>query len=264
MQHTKGSSATQGPLWGTRARDWAEIQEHTAHVLYGDALAALALNKGSTLLDAGCSSGVFCEQAAALDLTVSGLDASEPLLALARIRVPSARFVLGDVEALPFADHAFEVVTAFNSYQYAASPLNALREAHRVLKPGGRLVMATWGRPEDCEATTYLRALAAFLPPPSPGAPGPFALAADGAMVALTQQAGFTLVTEQQALTIWNYANEAVALRGLLSSGPAVRAMAHAGEFPVITAVRAMLAKFRQPSGHFILRNAFRYVIVRR
>jgi ubiquinone/menaquinone biosynthesis C-methylase UbiE len=45
---------------------------------------------------------------------------------------PAARFVVGDVERLPFADGDFGLVTAFNSVLYAAAPRRALAEIARV------------------------------------------------------------------------------------------------------------------------------------
>ena len=65
------------------------------------------------------------------------------------------------------------VATGFNSFQYAASVTNALAEAHRVLKPGGRLVVMIWGNKEDCEALSYLKAVGSMLPPPPPGPDSP-------------------------------------------------------------------------------------------
>jgi len=57
-----------------------------------------------------------------------GLDAAEALLDVARKRTPSGDFRQGEMEELPFADGTFDVVTGFNSLQYAADPVNALRQ----------------------------------------------------------------------------------------------------------------------------------------
>ena len=59
---------------------------------------------------------------------MSGLDAAEALLDVARKRTPSGDFRQGEMEELPFADGTFDVVTGFNSFQYAADPVNALRQ----------------------------------------------------------------------------------------------------------------------------------------
>jgi SAM-dependent methyltransferase len=260
----EGSSALQSQLWSARARDWAEIQEPTAMALYEAALAVLKLKPGSEVLDAGCGSGLFCQLAAQAGHNITGFDATPALLAIARERLPRGEFFACDLEQQPFADNTFDAVTGFNSFQYAARPLRALTEAQRVLKPGGHLIMATWGRPEDCEATAYLQALSGLMPPPPPGAPGPFALSSDGAMAALTTQAGFQTVAELQVLTVWDYPDEPTALRGLMSAGPAIRVGKFAGEDVAEDAVRKVLTRFKQADGHYRMRNTFRYVVVRK
>ena len=70
---------------------------------------------------------------------MSGLDAAEGLLDVARRRTPSGDFRQGEMEELLFADGTFDVVTDFNSFQYAADPVNALRQAGRVSKPSAKV-----------------------------------------------------------------------------------------------------------------------------
>ena len=81
----------------------------------------------------------------------------------------------GDLEALPYSDDAFDVVTGFNSFQYAGNPIIALGEARRVTKADGKLVIMTWGDPAKMEAASLVTALRPLMPPPPPNAPGPFA-----------------------------------------------------------------------------------------
>jgi SAM-dependent methyltransferase len=260
----QGSAMLQSQLWGPRAHDWAELQEPKVLPLYRDALVSLQLSPHSQVLDAGCGAGLFCSLVIEAGHLVTGFDATPALLDIAQQRVPQGIFFAGDFEQLPLADNSFDVVTGFNSFQYASAPLKALQEAHRVLKPGGQLLMATWGKPSECEAETYLRALGALLPPQLPGTPGPFALSVDGALVALTREAGFRPTAELQTETIWRYPDETTTLRGLMSAGPAVRAINHAGESTAFNAVRTILHRFRQPEGDYRLRNVFRYVIARK
>ena len=77
------------------------------------------------------------------------------------------------------------MVIGLNSFRFAASPVNALQEAHRVSRIGASVVIAVFGKREDTEAAAYLAALGSLLPPPPPGAPGPFALSFDGALGSL-------------------------------------------------------------------------------
>lgn len=119
---------------------------------------------------------------------VSGLDASEAMSAIGREPVPQSDFRVGEMEELPWSDHQFDVVTGFNAFQFAASPVNALREARRVARQGAVVVVAVWGKPEDTQVAAYFAALSSLLPPP--GTPGPFALSQEGALEALATEAG--------------------------------------------------------------------------
>jgi len=258
---TAGSAPIQGDLWGARARDWASIQEATAHPAYDRVLARTPIDATTHVLDVGCGSGIFLGLASARGARVSGLDAAPPLAALARERVPTADVRIGEMEALPFADGAFDLVTGFNAFQYAARPTSALAEARRVARSGAALVVTTWGKPGDCDATAYLVALGKLLPPPPPGAPGPFALSADGALEALVDAAGWRPEAAEDVLCPFIYPDLATALRGLLSSGPAVRAVRNAGEERTTEAITAAIEPFRSDSGGYRLVNTFRYLI---
>ena len=262
MSHTAtGTAAVQGELWSERADDWAEVQEGVMRSAFRAGLDALGVGSGTRMLDVGCGAGLVLRLAADRGADVSGLDASPAMVAHAQARVPGAPIVQGEIEELPFDDEAFDVVTGFNSFQYAARPAHALEEAARVLAPGGRVLMLTWGLPEQCEAAAYLAALRPFLPPPPPGAPGPFALSPVEALTAVLEDARLEVRTLEDVQTIWEYPDEETAMRGLLASGPVVAAMRHGGEVGVTQAVRDYLVSFELPGGGYRIENVFRYVI---
>jgi SAM-dependent methyltransferase len=169
----KRTGATQGDLWSERAADWAELLEPGMRPLFETGLAALGVAADTSLLDAGCGAGLALTIAFELGAAVSGLDAAPGLIAIARRRLADVRIEHGDLEELPFPDRTFDAVTGFNSFQYAASPEAALREARRVLRPGGRLLAAVWAPPELCELAGYLAAVGSLLPPPPPGQQAP-------------------------------------------------------------------------------------------
>ncbi len=114
-----GSASIQGPLWGAQARTWAELAEPGQTPFYEAVFDALEISGKSALLDVGCGAGLALELAARRGATVTGLDASEPLLAIARERLPQADLRQGDLEQLPFPDASFTAVTSFNAVQYA-------------------------------------------------------------------------------------------------------------------------------------------------
>jgi len=154
-------------------------------------------------------------------------------------------------------------VTGFNAFEYAASPVNALREARRVARPGGILVIATWGQPDDCEAAGHLKALGALMPPTPPGAPGPFALSDEAKLKALASEAGLTPMAVADVECTWVYPDLDMALRAMLSAGPAERAIRNSGMDRARDAVAASIVAYRQPSGQYRLNNKFRYLLAR-
>jgi len=257
-----GTAKIQGQIWGTRARDWAEVQEGVAIPLYEAVLNRTAPGKGTSILDIGCGSGIFCEMAAKRGARVSGIDAAEPLLAIARERVSDGDFRTGEMEVLPYADQTFDVVAGFSSFQFAANPVNALREASRVSRTGS-VVIAVFGKRDENESAAYIAALGSLLPPPPSGAPGPYALSADGALEAIALVAGLTPGVVETVDCPWEYPDEKTALRGLLSSGPAIRAIQHTREDVVRDVVLNVIAPFKTGSGGYRLKNNFRYMIAK-
>jgi SAM-dependent methyltransferase len=231
-----GSAAIQGPLWGACAEDWAQIQEQTTLPLLGAALDAAHVTTGTRLLDAGCGAGLASLLASLRGATASAIDASAFQLAIARRRLPDADIREADLEDLPFDDSSFDAVIAVNSVFYAASPPAALRELVRVVRPGGRVVVTSWGRAEQCEYAAVIRAMGALMPPPPPGAPpgGPFALSEPGVIEAMLTTAGLEVAERIETACPFSFSSAAEAKRGQVSSGVAQRAIQQSGESPVL------------------------------
>ncbi len=96
---------------------------------------------GRAILDIGCGSGTLAKALAAEGAVVTGIDPGEEALARARSNVPDARFEAASAEALPFADGSFEGAVMLNALHHAPDPDQALSEAARILRGGGRLVV---------------------------------------------------------------------------------------------------------------------------
>lgn len=256
-----GTAEVQGRLWGARPRAWAELQESANAPMYEAAFDAAGLSDGQRYLDIGCGAGLALSLAAARGAEVSGLDAAAGLAELARARCPDADIRIGELEELPFADGTFDIVSGFNSFQYAADKVNGLAQAKRVMKDGGKLIVLVWGQPEECEMAGYLKALGGLLPPPPPGAPGPWALSPPGALEDLAGQAGLRTIHAETVPITFDFASEQDAVRGLLAPGPATLAIQTSGEGTVAEAIRGAIAPFRRADGSYSLRNAFRFII---
>jgi SAM-dependent methyltransferase len=243
-----------GPLWGARAADWMAVEEQQVPT-YVAALERLSPVPGQTVLEVGCGTGVFLQAAVEAGLDVHGLDASAELVELARRRVPDADVRQGEMEALPFGDASFDVVAGFNSFFFASDMLVALREARRVVRPGGTVLAQVWGRPERCDLDAMKHAIDHWLPKQDPLAPGPPPLYEDGVLAGLLAAAG--LEETATFATTWSYRfdDDDQMLRALLSPGLVAIAIDRAGERAVAEAVLAAMAPQRRPDGSYELAN---------
>jgi SAM-dependent methyltransferase len=108
------------------------------------------VHPGEAVLDIGCGAGVDTLVAARMtgpSGRAVGVDAIPEMIALARTNLALAglanvSFEAGQAEALPFPDREFDVVISNGVFNLTVDKEQALREAHRVLKPGGRLMLA--------------------------------------------------------------------------------------------------------------------------
>jgi SAM-dependent methyltransferase len=256
-----GTAELQGRLWTVNAADWAELHEGYVEPAYAAALDALGVQAGTRLLDVGCGAGRALRLAADRGAHVAGLDAAPGLLEYARRRVPGATIVQGDLETLPFADGAFDAVTGFNSFQFAADPVAALREAMRVTATGGRILALVWSPAEMCELAPHLLSLGALMPPPPPGAAGPFALCGRDALGDFFAAAGLEVAEVADVRCSFAYPDTATAIAALSSAGPVVGIAEHAGADAVRADIEAFLAGHVRPDGTYAIRNPFRYAL---
>jgi len=257
-----GSASRWGPLWGARARDWAAVEEQQAPT-YEEGLRRAGLERGQSVLDVGCGTGVFLALAAARGARVHGVDASEDLVALARERVPGADVRVGEMEALPYGDDSFDVVTGFNSFFFADDMAAALGEAARVAKPGAPVLLQVWGDPEHCDLEAMKRAVAPFMPAPPPGAPAPPQLWRPGVLEEVAAAAGLRPERAFDLAWAYEFADDDHLARALLAPGGIVRAVDLAGEDAVRAAIVEAMAPYRTPGGGYRLRNEWHYLLAR-
>jgi SAM-dependent methyltransferase len=259
-----GTGKEQAGLWGPGARDWSDYNEPMCTPFYEAVLDATEVGPGTRLLDVGCGGGFAMLLAARRGATVSGIDTTPALLDIARERVPGARLAVADLEdPLPFGAGEFDVVTAFNSVQYAADPVAAIMNMSQVTKPGGLISVVVWGPPAQCESGVLFTELGPLLPPAPPGAPGAIAWSQDGQLEQLAATAGLTPLAVTDVPNPLIYPDLATAVRTQLSSGPARAAIQHSGLAAVRGALTRAFAGSRQPDGSYRQENMFRYLAAR-
>jgi SAM-dependent methyltransferase len=263
MSNTKeevmGSAQVQGELWGRDPQAWAEFQEPQMRPIYDATLDALEPLAGQALLDAGCATGLVLRLAAGRGAAVSGLDASTALLAVARGRAPGADLRTGDIEALPYREARFDVVTAFNAIQYATDPAAAVGELARVCRAGGQVAIGVWGDPGRCQTEALFARLRALAPPP--GTPAPLAVSDPGVVESLLEKAGLALAGGGEAPVSLSYAGHDQAWTAHISAGPLQKVIDIAGPDAVRRAMHEVLEADRKPDGQLRQDNIFRYVL---
>ncbi|AII11176.1 methyltransferase domain-containing protein [Rhodococcus opacus] len=101
----------------------------------------LGAARATAVVDVGCGTGRAVAELAVLDVDALGVDVDEQMIRIARSRWPAGRFEIADAAALPLGDQSVQGYRAEKVFHDLADPAAALAEAHRVLAPGGRIVL---------------------------------------------------------------------------------------------------------------------------
>jgi ubiquinone/menaquinone biosynthesis C-methylase UbiE/DNA-binding transcriptional ArsR family regulator len=147
-----------------------EMERHYSPGRTWEALARslLGLCTFGDVLDAGAGDGAIAQLIAPRARSVTCMDVSETLVKAARERLaryPNVRSEVADLESLPFDDARFDEVLMLNVLTHLRAPSRAVGELARVLRPGGRLVLATLAEHDHLDVTgAYGHLRAGFAP----------------------------------------------------------------------------------------------------
>lgn len=257
-----------------RTRDWAEIQERMLLPLYEAAYDRLGIGPGTRLLGLGCGSGLALLLAAARGAQVSGVDADESRLELARERLTPeggpehTRLVSGGLEAAAPGDAAFNVVTAFHPVGCVSTVEGltaSLTAAAGLAERGSAVVLGGWGPVERC-ATAGVLGVAQRLADPR----GDWAIGSAGRwpsgrddLEELADRAGLRPDGSGRVACPFGYADPASAVRGLLSTGLFDAALEVTEERQVEKELAEALHPYQRADGTVWMPNVFRYLIAR-
>jgi SAM-dependent methyltransferase len=144
--------------WDLAAEAYARHWHGPLAGVQGELLALAAPAAGEAVLDVACGTGVVAVAAARAvgpGGRVLGIDLADAMVHASRQRAQhlglgQAGFERMDAEQLQLPDASFDLVLCALGLMYVPDPDAALRQLHRVLRPGGRAVMAVWGERAHC------------------------------------------------------------------------------------------------------------------
>jgi SAM-dependent methyltransferase len=193
--------------WERNASDYDSVDLPATRQAFAPLLDSLGNLSGRHVLEIASGTGHLAADAVARGATVVGVDVAPRMVALARERVPDATFREGDAEALPFRNEQFDSVLCCFGLLHFAQPALALREAARVLKPGGTVGFTVWCSPE--QGGEFLGLILktyqahANLDVGLPPAPPMFAMADSAARDPMLAEAGFREIRARNLAIVW-------------------------------------------------------------
>jgi len=162
------------------------------------------IQSGDKVLDIGCGYGETCLEIGKIvgpNGEVLGLDCTEAFLEIANKErdeagIDNVKYVLGDAQTYQLSENYYDVVYSRFGVMFFQNIVFALKNAHKALKPGGKLCLIVWRTIDYNPCWGMAKEIALnHLPPPGENAatcgPGPFALASEETDRAMLKAAGF-------------------------------------------------------------------------
>lgn len=259
---------------GSRARDWAEIQERMLAPLYEAVYRRLEVGAATRMLSLGCGSGLALLIAAGRGARVTGVDADAERLALARTRLlpdpdgdagATGPRLLDGVPAAASGHEPYDLITAFTPIGCTADDaeelVSALGSAVPLAHRGSTVVLTGWGPPERCATAAVLRVAARLAEGTRSAGAGGWLGAQRDDLEDVAFRAGLKPDGSGRVACPFGYADMDSAVRGLLSTRLFDAAVRATDRSQVEKEVAEALHPHSRRDGTVWMPNVFRYLV---
>jgi SAM-dependent methyltransferase len=263
--------ASSREAWETAAAGWgreAEAVRNWGMPVSVTMVESLGLQPGQRVLELACGPGDTGFMAAELVQpggTLISSDGAEPMLEVARARaaqlgITNVEFRQLELEWIDLETASVDAVLVRWGIMLTVDPPAAAHEIRRVLKPGGHAALAVWDARERNQWAVISGAALIELghaEPPDPDVPGPFALAGDGRLAELLDDAGFTDVEVVPVKLERHYASAQDIVAESVNCSPSFRVkwreLTEAQQQEVAARMIAAAAPYTAPDGSVML-----------
>lgn len=243
--------------WAERARFYDDHFASVTRQAIDPLLEGLGDISGRRLIDICCGTGDLAEAAAFGKAEVTGVDFAEPMIEIARSRVPAAEFEVGDAEKLSFEDASFDAATCAFGLWHVADPDSAIAEAARVLKPGGAYSYTAWLPPDEGWDMMGLLMTAinkhGTMSVDLPSAPPPFRFTQAAEAEKVLLPSGFVSARCQKRVAIWRgqTGDDLLDLlyKGIVRAPMLIDALTSGAKQAIINDIRVGAEAFRDDEG---------------